>query len=174
MGCQNMSKNACYRFRRQQPHRRSRLLTLFFCVLELHVQNGICLLFIFQQNKATIPRTHHCRLSKCKVFMALRLKYRHFQSKVKATEVTLQDLVPSSFWYGKNIGSFTAVIDREWYEMKWHINWSKRKCVSHCLIGCVCSGATAFLNPHPTLHPPALQVEAKGTVALQSVNTLKS
>ena len=35
-------------------------------------------------------------------------------------------------------------------------------------------GATAFLNPHPTLHPPALQVEAKGTVALQPVNTLKS
>ena len=81
MGCQNMSKNACYRFRRQQqqPHRRSRLLTLFFCVLELHVQNGICLLFIFQQNKATIPRIYHRRLSKCKVFMALRLKYRHFQ-----------------------------------------------------------------------------------------------
>ena len=117
---------------------------------------------------------YHGRLSKCKVFMALRLKYRHFQSKVKATEVTLQDLVPSSFWYGKNIGSFTAVIDREWYEMKWHINWSKRKCVSHCLIGCICSGATAILNPHTTLHPPALQVEAKGTVALQPVNTLKS
>ena len=97
-----------------------------------------------------------------------------YTSRVKATEVTLQDLVPSSFWYGKNIGSFTAVIDREWYEMKWHINWSKRKCVSHCLIGCICSGATAFLNPHPTLHPPALQVEAKGTVALQPVNTLKS
>ena len=95
-------------------------------------------------------------------------------SRVKATEVTLQDLVPSSFWYGKNIGSFTAVIDREWYEMKWHINWSKRKCVSHCLIGCICSGATAFLNPHPTLHPPAPQVEAKGTVALQPLNTLKS
>ena len=68
MGCQNMSKNACYRFRRQQqqPHRRSRLLTLFFCVLELHVQNGICLLFIFQQNKGTIPRIYHRRLSNAK------------------------------------------------------------------------------------------------------------
>ena len=174
MGCQNMSKNACYRFRRQQqqPHRRSRLLTLFFCVLELHVQNGICLLFIFQQNKATIPRIYHRRLSNAK-FLWL-WGWNIDTSRVKATEVTLQDLVPSSFWYGKNIGSFTAVIDREWYEMKWHINWSKRKCVSHCLIGCICSGATAFLNPHPTLHPPALQVEAKGTVALQPVNTLKS